>query len=319
MLKGTITVDRISRDTPFEEFDRRYYLPQRPVIVEGVTQGWAATTRWTPDYLKSIVGDSNGIKESLYWFDVGDEVFRADYQVPSFQQRLHEAHQTLRRENSARLWIAARGTRTRWHYDGNGVNGFNVQVKGGKRFFLVSPETPLPCASFSFFCRAGYDEPERVLGANYNFAAVELHEGDMLFLPQQWAHYVESLDDFNANINWVWSDVTSYPVDAAGCLRERECVACLGWVTRVLDRLGFEKLWLVNYIRNYGGLRDFELARQFAKSTPLPKLLARLTTELLGLVHGPWTSQKLRAAEMTLNGGVRRNALDFFQKSPKAG
>ena len=39
-----------------DEFLEQYYAQNRPVILTGEMAGWPALSRWTPDYLKSIVG-----------------------------------------------------------------------------------------------------------------------------------------------------------------------------------------------------------------------------------------------------------------------
>jgi ribosomal protein L16 Arg81 hydroxylase len=39
------------------EFLKSYYVANRPLVMKGLMSGWRAMTRWTPDYLKSKVGD----------------------------------------------------------------------------------------------------------------------------------------------------------------------------------------------------------------------------------------------------------------------
>ena len=42
---------------PKEEFFARYKGENRPVILVGGMQDWAAMTRWNPDYLEQVCGD----------------------------------------------------------------------------------------------------------------------------------------------------------------------------------------------------------------------------------------------------------------------
>ncbi len=55
-------IDRISGITP-GEFREKYFLPQKPVIISNLSRGWQAHTKWSFDYIKSIVG---GIKVGVY-------------------------------------------------------------------------------------------------------------------------------------------------------------------------------------------------------------------------------------------------------------
>jgi hypothetical protein len=54
-VKSTFEVPRVERPSR-REFEERFLLPQRPVIISGVMEGWPARERWTNDYLTEKVG-----------------------------------------------------------------------------------------------------------------------------------------------------------------------------------------------------------------------------------------------------------------------
>ncbi|WP_408733630.1 cupin-like domain-containing protein [Mucilaginibacter sp.] len=47
------TVDNISP----EDFTAQYLKPRRPLIIRGLTNNWPARQKWTPEYLKQVVGN----------------------------------------------------------------------------------------------------------------------------------------------------------------------------------------------------------------------------------------------------------------------
>ncbi|MBZ9626957.1 cupin-like domain-containing protein [Psychroflexus sp. CAK57W] len=50
------TVDRVKTISP-QEFIEKYVKPQRPVVIEQLTQDWPAYEKWSLSYLKDIAGD----------------------------------------------------------------------------------------------------------------------------------------------------------------------------------------------------------------------------------------------------------------------
>lgn len=46
------TVDTISQ----ADFVNNYLKPRRPLVIKGLTNDWPARTKWTPEYLKQVVG-----------------------------------------------------------------------------------------------------------------------------------------------------------------------------------------------------------------------------------------------------------------------
>lgn len=67
LLHPVDTVDSISP----EEFHRKYYAPQKPLVIKDLSKNWPAYHKWTWDYFKEIVGDKkvgiyNNTKSDAY-------------------------------------------------------------------------------------------------------------------------------------------------------------------------------------------------------------------------------------------------------------
>ena len=89
-------------------------------------------------------------KRGLGWYDTAlpdaeDDAFNTSALVRAV---FADAATSVRR-NPVRLWLQPAGHKTLMHYDGNSLSGLNLQVKGRKHWVLVSPHTPLPCATFN--------------------------------------------------------------------------------------------------------------------------------------------------------------------------
>jgi len=53
ILSEIDTVDTISQ----ADFTEKYLKPRRPLVIKGLTKAWPALDKWTPEYLKQVVGD----------------------------------------------------------------------------------------------------------------------------------------------------------------------------------------------------------------------------------------------------------------------
>ena len=55
VLKPVDVVENISGDA----FKKKYFQPQIPLVIKGLSKQWPAYTKWNWDYFKSIVGNQN--------------------------------------------------------------------------------------------------------------------------------------------------------------------------------------------------------------------------------------------------------------------
>jgi lysine-specific demethylase 8 len=97
-------------------------------------------------------------------------------------------------------WIGPKGSITGFHCDWS--ENLNIQIKGEKFFYLVSPEFN-NCmyisdkferiSSVSMIDLKNYDEKKFPLFKNAKVYKAHLKEGDAIYIPRGWWHYVESL------------------------------------------------------------------------------------------------------------------------------
>jgi len=192
-------------------------------------------------------------------------------------------------------------------------DALNVQLKGKKRFVLLSPETPLGCYAFSHYVRRFY-EGMRALDAHHDYTVFDLAAGDMLFLPRYWFHTVESQEEININLNWLWTDLDTPVVPSSRtAIRERECVAVRLWVRRTINRLRPRQAR--HGLAQYGFSEDFKVAERFNQLTPFHRLLLRAALELAAFPPGWIALRRQRRIEFELHGGESRTPDDYFKCS----
>lgn len=277
------------------DFFSGHYRSERPLLVQGVP---VAAERLTPAFMKSRFADP--ANKVLGWYDAPVSNDRDD---PAHPPELVRA--SLRRPDVCtralpmRAWLQPPGHTTFFHHDGNGIHGFNLQVRGRKRWTLVDPATPLRCVPFELMALHPPDKdpsPER--HEVYDF---ETGPGDMLFLPRYWFHRVITLDGPTVNLNWVWTPRepnTDHPTGR----RECELLAItLHW--RRFARLRQTPL------EDFGG-GGIELARYYASKVTPAARRARLLHELISALRVPFVYRSLRAQlerfnENNFNEGAR--------------
>jgi hypothetical protein len=290
------TIDRIpySELTPSGFFANHYRL-ERPLLVQGVP---VATQRLTPEFMKSRFADA--ANKELGWYDAplvddgGDpahppELVRAALRRPDVHTRALPM----------RAWLQPPGHTTFFHHDGNGIHGFNLQVRGRKRWTLVDAATPLRCIPFTFMAlHPPSEDPSPDRHEVYDF---ETGPGDMLFLPRYWFHRVTTIDGPTINLNWVWTPRepnTDHPTGR----RECELVAItLRW--RLFARL------LHVTLEKFGG-GGIELAHHYASKVTPAARRARLVQEFASALRMPFLYRSLRVelnrfTKNNFNEGVR--------------
>ncbi len=84
-MSPSVEIDRLEAPTR-EHFETHYLRRNKPVVISGVADKWGAMTKWTPEYLKSIAGDSEvtvHYREDAdfgHWYRIQEE--REDRQMP---------------------------------------------------------------------------------------------------------------------------------------------------------------------------------------------------------------------------------------------
>lgn len=269
-----LSIERVSLSAlPYERFRTSYYdLPgPKPVLITGVPlpEGEMSVKEFSARYMPGAV-------KSIAWYDAP---LAEDAVFPDLIKRMLSAPDVAVRTRPLRVWAHPAGHTTLLHYDGNSLCSFNLQLRGAKRWLLISPDTPLPMPPMQFVCLADPDfrpDPER-----HDFCEVETHAGEMLYLPRYWTHGVHSLGEVNLNLNWVWTP--RRPDDTRNGRRERELLA-LRRASRLLDRLCSGDLL------DYGG--DPGIIDAYTGGVSRWAMLRRLGSEL---AMGPGLLRNLRS------------------------
>jgi hypothetical protein len=220
--------ERLSGD----EFLQQYYRTNRPVIITGMLDHFAARSKWTLDYFAERFGERmvqvqfgrdadpqyelNSIahKRQIPFGDYVQMVRSCGSSNDFYMTANNDAHNrdslkelwddvgTLPEyldEDPARrgfFWFGPAGTITPFHHDL--TNNFMSQIMGRKRVRLVAP-----CELAKMYnqrhCFTDIDAKAVDLKRFPAMAGVTIHDcvlepGEILFLPVGWWHHVEALD-----------------------------------------------------------------------------------------------------------------------------
>ncbi|XP_074103736.1 HSPB1 associated protein 1 isoform X2 [Cotesia typhae] len=151
------------------------------------------------------------------WFNEKPEILEAvDWKLFGFEKS----------GKDSTLWIGSKGAHTNCHQDTYGCN-LIAQLHGRKEWLLFPPDsgaqlkqTRIPYEESTIYSKYNFFSPtksDREAFERVNKAAkyIVLKQGQVLFVPKGWWHYVESLD-FSISVN-VWLPLES---DNEGRLRE---------------------------------------------------------------------------------------------------
>ncbi|XP_011644560.1 HSPB1-associated protein 1 isoform X1 [Pogonomyrmex barbatus] len=145
-------------------------------------------------HIKEWFNDKTEIIESFNWLKFGiDEEFGKNGMYST-------------------IWIGSKGAHTDCHWDTYGYN-LVAQIHGRKQWLLYPPDAPLipvrlpyeestVYSRFNIYCLSE-EEKECLLSIPNRPKLITLEPGDVLFVPNGWWHYVESLDELNVSVN-IW-------------------------------------------------------------------------------------------------------------------
>ena len=246
VLSGQELIDRrhVSDVSP-QRFVRDYFLPNRPLIIEGATAGWTAAS-WTLDNLSQYLPDqkvSVRNNQSGVLFDANTMAFEATdmplhqyphllrtgaNRTPMYLAQTNLARMVYRPERyvprldylrtadyhlQSNIWVGTPGLATPCHYDF--AHNFYHQIYGHKQITLFAPEDAaglypnpkIPAISLVDVAAPDLDRfPAFSRATPIQFV---VSPGDSVFIPAGWWHYVASTYDNNISINqWflrLWS------------------------------------------------------------------------------------------------------------------
>ncbi|PKU74206.1 lysine-specific demethylase JMJ30 isoform X1 [Dendrobium catenatum] len=228
-----------------EAFIRDYFLRSYPVIISNYIDHWPALTKWKDvDYLKSIAGDrtvpvevgknylSSDWKQELITFSqfldrIQTNISSADLTYLA-QHPLFDQIKELRNDimipdycyagggeiQSLNAWFGPPGTVTPLHHDPH--HNIFAQVVGRKYVRLypesasqdLYPHTESMLKNSSQVDLDNFDAKDFPRTADLDFLDCILEEGELLYIPPKWWHYVRSLStSFSVSFWWRASDL----------------------------------------------------------------------------------------------------------------
>ena len=206
-------VDNISEN----EFNQKYFYPQKPLIIRGLADKYPAGKKWTMDYIKQVCGDV-----MVDIFDNNNKNSASAFTTPDLQMRFEEYANTIieNKPTSLRMFLfnmfkerpelrkdfpcpalfkglmgrigfmffGAKDIKVRIHQDMDMSNVMLTQFYGRKRVVLVAPKYSrlLYKLPFNTHSLIDLDHPDynKYPGLKYieTFECV-LEHGDSLFMP----------------------------------------------------------------------------------------------------------------------------------------
>jgi len=264
-------IDRINLSSiTYGEFVEKYYIPETPVILSDTHVN--KDNNISSEEMISRFYDEN--QREAGWFNAAlpkeDDNF---IKLPDLVSTLLSRPDIAMRNQPMRAFMQPKGHKTLLHYDGNSLNGLNLQIKGEKEWTLISPHTPVSIMPFNFVAAVSKNfTPDDKKFDSYQFTTMP---GDMLFLPRYWLHEVTCKADINININWVF---TPKSPNFNSLLGQRE-----GELLKLKKMFPFLRKITVNGGEQYGGAGT-ALEKTYIESIKTSSAIKRLIKEIAATV-----------------------------------
>jgi lysine-specific demethylase 8 len=227
-------------------FKDKYFNKNRPVLIKGLAKNWGATKKWNFDFLLNLKEDKdiyllsdNFIQDDIRYKKSSFKEYVQKLKESELQNKttkdylttldifnyfphllsdidfsLFEKHTDT---NEVTAWIGPSGTISGFHADT--ANNMYAQIKGKKMFIICSTEfnkNMYPSDKHIYEATASqvdinnFDAEKFPKFKNIDFNIVILEPGDVLYLPQRWWHYVQSLDTSISISNFGYTKYQSY-------------------------------------------------------------------------------------------------------------
>ena len=108
------------------------------------------------------------------------------------------------------FWMSRDDIQSMTHYDDSLANNLNFQIRGKKEILMFPPQDwkhlrtfkAMSMQPFSFFDSIKQGRLTTAQQQRCQPQRVELNEGDVLFIPSTWFHFVEHVDRLNINLTF---------------------------------------------------------------------------------------------------------------------
>lgn len=220
-------VERV-KEISAKDFQKYYVKPQKPVVIEKITQDWPAFEKWNFEYIKQIAGEktvplynndpvdySKKVNEPvakmklneyvdllqsgptdlrIFLYNLMKEVpqLQKDYEMPELGLNLFKS--------LPMLFFGGEGSNVFMHYDIDLANILHFHFAGEKRCVIVPPDQSkyMYKIPYSVICREdiNFDQPDfQKWPALQNVKPMEAHlnHGEMLYMPEGYWHFMKYL------------------------------------------------------------------------------------------------------------------------------
>jgi ribosomal protein L16 Arg81 hydroxylase len=217
-------------DLSVEEFNRKYLIPQKPVLLKGLANLQPTGEKWTIDWFKQEMGDLKvGVFDDTKISHTYSTTVNPDLKVPfskfldilasnkpsnlrMFRWDLYKQNPALKKDFSCPkyfnkgimksfgfMFLGPKDTGVRLHYDVDYSNVLLTQIYGRKRILLFAPDqtkylyqVPFNTHSLADFGDIDFEKwPGLKKVKGYEIVQ---EQGDGLFMPSGYWHYNTYLD-----------------------------------------------------------------------------------------------------------------------------
>lgn len=209
-----------------EDFLSDFFIPQKPVVIEDLSAGWAATKKWNFEYFREKAGDvvvplydgkpakgkqkSHGpamklpMKEYIDILQAGPTDLRMfffnllqnspellkDFAYPDLGVKFFKKLPVL--------FVGGEGGKVVMHYDMDLANNFHFNFAGKKKVLLYPPQetkylykVPYSIVSMEIIDMDAPDFQKYPALTKAKGFETNLQHGDALFIPSKWWHYIK--------------------------------------------------------------------------------------------------------------------------------
>ncbi|MBK9511913.1 MAG: cupin-like domain-containing protein [Cytophagaceae bacterium] len=213
-----------------KDFNDKYFFPQKPVVIKGLTEYEIAGKKWSLKYFKDTMGDVEvGVFDNKNKKSAGSALTSPDLKMklsdfistlesnPKTDLRIflfdfYKHNPLLRREfpcpkifsgvmdKMGYLFFGGKDTTVRIHYDIDMSNVLLTHFGGRKKVVLVGPEYSdllycLPLNTYSLINLGNIDYQKYPALAHVKGYECVLEHGDSIFMPSGYWHYITYLDN----------------------------------------------------------------------------------------------------------------------------
>ncbi|WMI69233.1 cupin-like domain-containing protein [Mangrovimonas sp. YM274] len=211
-----------------EDFIANYFKPQKPVVIESLTEDWPAYSKWSLEYMKLVSGDktvplyddrpvhhedgfnqphatmkmaeyidllkSEPTKYRIFLWNILKEVpeLQSDFSFPDFGIKLMK--------KLPMLFFGGENSHTFMHYDIDLANIFHFHFEGSKQIILFNQKQNkyLYKIPYSLITREDIDFSNPDFNQwpalkNVEGYTTQLKHGEVLYMPEGYWHYMKYL------------------------------------------------------------------------------------------------------------------------------